>query len=190
MVSSLEAEGWFQSGQLFIQPSSAVDQDDGMTECDQYLVMYVGKKVDEISQTDYSQLMLNMFLARKADLMHCDARRRDNCMRFQFGTAESVCQLIDWDRSADGGQKVLLHRDSAQCREAPANIQRQLAADTRTSGWKRPRVEVDWDFSDDVAMLLEYMWEKAQCTGERLNGAEKEVSKNNGEWIGDWWEFR
>lgn len=123
--------------------------------------MYVGKELQsDINRKDYTELSLNLFLARKADLMHCDVRRKVNCMRL----------LIDWDLSADHGQKVTLDRDSSQCREAPANIQRQLDADTQKNGGrKRPLVEVDWDFSDDVAMLLEYMWEKAQSTGEKLH---------------------
>lgn len=133
--------------------------------------MYVGKELQsDINRKDYTELSLNLFLARKADLMHCDVRRKVNCMRFQSNGVEPVCQLIDWDLSADHGQKVTLDRDSSQCREAPANIQRQLDADTQKNGGrKRPLVEVDWDFSDDVAMLLEYMWEKAQSTGEKLH---------------------
>lgn len=160
---------------------------------EQYLVMYVGEALeDEISPTDYQQLTRNLYFARKAKVVHCDVRRRHNCMRFRFGDAPPVCQLVDWDLSVDGGERVSLVSDSAQRREAPANIQRQLAEDARqyrreqygvASHAERYRVEVEWDYCDDAAMLLEYMWEVATGTGEQLNGVktqeEEEKKKVN-----------
>jgi hypothetical protein len=161
------ADGWFQTGRLPVPPHFT----EGAGE--QYLIMHVGKElVEDISQTDYVQLMQNLSFAHRAKIMHCDVRRRANCMHFDFGdAARRVCQLVDWDLSVNCGEKVTLHRGSGQRREAPASIQWQLQEDTRKNGGvERDTVDVDWQTTDDVLMLVEYMWEVAKNTGERLNG--------------------